>query len=152
MGQNSYIFSSFYHTKLFSSFYHNLHFGVGEAVPWGAPAANQRKKPPCSPPAQGDWASWAVPLCSPHACYHVSGRRPEYSVPIEAAGAGGKGSFNAGLPAPVLYFLSREGPHYFEPWLWIRIRLDSHSFFLLDPDPHSIWGSGSRRVNMSSKN
>ena len=152
MGQNSYIFSSFYHTKLFSSFYHNLHFGVGEAVPWGAPAANQRKKPPCSPPAQGDWASWAVPLCSPHACYHVSGRRPEYSVPIEAAGAGGKGSFNAGLAAPVLYFLSREGPHYFEPWLWIRICLHSHSFFLLDPDPHSIWGSGSRRVNMSSKN
>ena len=35
--------------------------------------------------------------------------------------------------------------------LWIRIRMDSHSFSLLDPDPHSICGSGSRRVNLSTK-
>ena len=29
--------------------------------------------------------------------------------------------------------------------LWIRIRMDPHSFSLMDPDPHSICGSGSRR-------
>ena len=30
--------------------------------------------------------------------------------------------------------------------------MDPHSFSLLDPDPHSICGSGSRRVNLSTKN
>ena len=34
--------------------------------------------------------------------------------------------------------------------LWIR--MDSHSFSLLDRDPHSMCGSGSRRVNLSIKN
>ena len=33
---------------------------------------------------------------------------------------------------------------YRKPGLWIRIRMDPHSFSLLDPDPHSICGSGSR--------
>ena len=39
-------------------------------------------------------------------------------------------------------------------WIRIRIRMDPHSFSLMDPDPHSICGSGSgsRRVNLSTKN
>ena len=36
--------------------------------------------------------------------------------------------------------------------LWIRIRMDPHSFFLLDLDPHSICGSGSRRYKFDGKN
>ena len=41
-----------------------------------------------------------------------------------------------------------------KPGLWIRSWMDPHSFSLLDPDPHSICGSGSgsRRVNLSTKN
>ena len=30
---------------------------------------------------------------------------------------------------------------------WIRIRMELHSFSLLDPDLHSIYGSASRRIN-----
>ena len=30
--------------------------------------------------------------------------------------------------------------------------MDPHSFYVLDPDPHSICGSGSRRDNLSNKN
>jgi hypothetical protein len=33
----------------------------------------------------------------------------------------------------------------------IRIRMDPHYFELLDPDPHSNCGSGSRRAKMNHK-
>jgi hypothetical protein len=33
--------------------------------------------------------------------------------------------------------------------LRIRIRMDPHLFEMLDPDPHSICGSGSRRAKMT---
>jgi hypothetical protein len=36
--------------------------------------------------------------------------------------------------------------------LRIRIRKDPHKFELLDPDPHSNCGSGSRRAKMTHKN
>ena len=34
----------------------------------------------------------------------------------------------------------------------MAVNLDPHSFYLQDPDPHSICGSGSRRENCSNKN
>ena len=47
--------------------------------------------------------------------------------------------------ASTVDLVSKAGP-------WIRIRMDQHSFSLLDPDPHSICGSGSRREKLSDKN
>ena len=59
-------------------------------------------------------------------------------------------------PAPVFSNSSPAGRRNvsirFCAGLWIRIRLDLHSFSFLDPDPHSICRSGSMRDTFREKN
>ena len=48
------------------------------------------------------------------------------------------------MPLVSFFFTNRS----LNPVLWIRIRMDPHSIWPLDPDPHSVCGSGSRGVKI----